>query len=77
MRQTARKDSRRRLSPPDSTAWAFDQLLAEGLWVEWAPLGVDVLCLFAGVTDTPNLRNTGVDVDELAAMTADDARFAQ
>jgi short-subunit dehydrogenase len=55
-----------------SASKAFDQLLAEGLWVEWAPLGVDVLCLLAGVTDTPNLRSTGVDVDELAAMTAAD-----
>ena len=55
-----------------SASKAFDQLLAESLWVEWAPLGVDVLCLLAGVTDTPNLRSTGVDVDGLAAMTADD-----
>jgi len=55
-----------------SASKAFDQLLAESLWVEWAPLGVDVLCLLAGVTDTPNLRGTGVDVDGLAAMTADD-----
>jgi short-subunit dehydrogenase len=55
-----------------SASKAFDQLLAEGLWVEWAPLGTDVLCLLAGVTDTPNLRSTGVDVDELTAMTADD-----
>src|SRR5688572_21419872 len=31
-----------------SASKAFDQLLAESLWFEWAPLGVDVLCLLAG-----------------------------
>jgi short-subunit dehydrogenase len=53
---------------------AFDQLLAEGLWFEWAPLGVDVLCLLAGITDTPNFRSTGANVDyeNFPGMTSDD-----
>jgi short-subunit dehydrogenase len=55
-----------------SASKAFDQLLAESLWFEWAPLGVDVLCLLAGVTDTPSLRNAGVDPQEFAGMDAGD-----
>src|SRR5262245_45191200 len=55
-----------------SASKAFDQLLAESLWFEWAPLGVDVLCLLAGVTDTPNLRSTGLDPEQFAGMDAAD-----
>jgi uncharacterized protein len=35
---------------------AFDLILAEGLWAEWHRLGVDVLALVLGRTDTPALR---------------------
>lgn len=35
---------------------AFDLCLAEGLWAELAPRGVDVLYLSLGRTDTPELR---------------------
>jgi short-subunit dehydrogenase len=35
---------------------AFDLLLAESLWVELAPSGVDVLAMVLGATDTPALR---------------------
>ena len=35
---------------------AFDMVLAEGLWAELAPRGVDVLGLILGETDTPALR---------------------
>jgi uncharacterized protein len=35
---------------------AFDLLLAESLWVELGPLGVDVLAMVLGATDTPALR---------------------
>ena len=55
-----------------SASKAFDQLLAESLWFEWAPLGVDVLCLLAGVTDTPSFRNAGADPQEHGGMDAAD-----
>ena len=35
---------------------AFDLILAESLWAEWRPSGVDVLALVLGATDTPSLR---------------------
>jgi uncharacterized protein len=35
---------------------AFDLILAESLWSELAPLGVDVLAAVLGQTDTPALR---------------------
>jgi hypothetical protein len=37
---------------------AFDRALAEGLWYEWKPLGVDVIACCAGATTTPNYLNT-------------------
>ncbi|MEZ0578332.1 SDR family NAD(P)-dependent oxidoreductase [Nocardioides sp. MH1] len=37
---------------------AFDMVFAEGLWAELKPLGVDVLGLILGETDTPTLRRT-------------------
>lgn len=37
---------------------AFDLLLAEGLWAEWGPLGVDVLALVLGPTDTPSFARS-------------------
>jgi hypothetical protein len=36
-----------------SAAKAFAQILAEGLWSEWKPLGVDVLYAVLGATRTP------------------------
>ena len=35
---------------------AFDLILAESLWAEWRPAGVDVLALVLGRTDTPSHR---------------------
>jgi short-subunit dehydrogenase len=35
---------------------SFDLILAEALWAEWRPSGVDVLALVLGKTDTPALR---------------------
>ena len=35
---------------------AFDLTLAEGLWAELRPSGVDVLCMVLGATDTPAFR---------------------
>lgn len=37
---------------------AFDLVLAEGLWGELSPHGVDVLAVCAGPTDTPGLAST-------------------
>jgi short-subunit dehydrogenase len=37
---------------------AFDRVLAEGLWYEWKPRGVDVIACCAGATATPNYINT-------------------
>jgi len=39
-----------------SASKAFDRNLAEGLWAELAPFGVDVLSLVVPPTDTPALR---------------------
>ncbi len=37
---------------------AFNRVLAEGLWYEWRPHGVDVITCCAGATATPNYINT-------------------
>jgi len=37
---------------------AFGRVLAEGLWYEWRPLGVDVIACCAGATATPNYIRT-------------------
>ncbi|MDR3716597.1 MAG: SDR family NAD(P)-dependent oxidoreductase [Puia sp.] len=37
---------------------AFNRVLAEGLWYEWKPKGVDVIACCAGATETPNYINT-------------------
>jgi uncharacterized protein len=37
---------------------AFNRVLAEGLWYEWKPMGVDVIACCAGATATPNYINT-------------------
>lgn len=53
-----------------SATKAFDMNLAESLWAEWRPRGVDVLSLVLGATDTPSLRRslerTGGHMDGLA-----------
>jgi short-subunit dehydrogenase len=41
-----------------SATKAFDLALAEGLWFELRPFGVDVLALVPGNTDTPGLRSS-------------------
>jgi uncharacterized protein len=37
---------------------AFNRVLAEGLWYEWQPHGVDIIACCAGATATPNYINT-------------------
>lgn len=50
---------------------AFDISLAEGLWAELKPFGVDVLGLIAGATATPAMARSGVTfTPEHPAMTA-------
>jgi uncharacterized protein len=55
---------------PYAATKAFDLVLAESLWAEWGPSGVDVLGLVLGATDTPALRRSlethGGDMGELA-----------
>jgi short-subunit dehydrogenase len=48
---------------------AFDLLLAESLWAELGPRGVDVLAMVLGATDTPALRRLldGREFDGLAS----------
>ena len=52
---------------------AFDLVFAEGLWAELGPLGVDVLAVVAGATDTPALASTGAHLETAAVgvMSAD------
>jgi uncharacterized protein len=37
---------------------AFNRILAESLWYEWRPLGIDVIACCAGATTTPNYLNS-------------------
>ncbi|NRB39551.1 MAG: SDR family NAD(P)-dependent oxidoreductase [Pseudomonadales bacterium] len=46
-----------------SATKAFDIALAEGLWSELKPYGVDVLSLIAGFTDTPAMEASGTAFD--------------
>ena len=53
---------------------AFDQMLAEGLWHDLKPGGVDAMCLVLGATDTPS--HAHVDFDAFmpgGAMSCDQA----
>jgi uncharacterized protein len=51
---------------------AFDLLLAESLWAELGPLGVDVLAMVLGATDTPALRRLVGDRGAAGWANADD-----
>ena len=42
-----------------SASKAYLRVLAEGLWDEWGPLGVDVTCCLAGPTETPTWSRGG------------------
>lgn len=50
-----------------AAAKAFEIALCEGLHWELAPLGVDVLCAVAGLTDTPAMRRSGLSFSAAAA----------
>ena len=49
------------LSAAYAASKAFDLVLAEGLAIELAPHGVDVVALCPGATDTEGPKRTGVD----------------
>jgi len=57
-----------------SAAKAFEQVLAEGLWYEMRPHGVEVLALVAGATRTPSLERSGMTgtSSDFAPMEPDD-----
>lgn len=42
---------------------AYNLVLAESLWWEWRPHGVDVLCCIAGATRTPGFEASEADVE--------------
>ena len=54
-----------------AAAKAFDQVLAESLWWELAPHGVDVVGLVAGSTDTPGFQSHGPRIDASALQSPD------
>jgi uncharacterized protein len=51
---------------------AFDEVLAEGLWIELKPRGVDVLALMAGATATPAMERAGLNLADFSPMDPDD-----
>ena len=57
-----------------SATKAFDVNLAEGLWAELKPRGVDVLALIAGATNTPAMERSGALIGgtEFPGMDPDD-----
>jgi short-subunit dehydrogenase len=56
-----------------SAAKAWVQVFAEGLWAELQPVGVDVLVVPIGATDTPARRRSGtVDADEMPVARPED-----
>ena len=60
-----------------SASKAFDYILAEGLWYELKPYGVDVLGLVLGATDTPALARIGMKTDTPGFVAANAADVAQ
>ena len=54
-----------------AAAKAFSRVLCEGLWLELAPRGVDVLHLVLGVTRTPAMERAGFPVDDPRLRAAD------
>jgi short-subunit dehydrogenase len=55
-----------------SAVKAFQHNLAEGLWFELRPHGVDVCCTPLGMTYTPALQRMGIEYDPAAHMLSED-----
>jgi len=55
-----------------SAVKAFQLNLAEGLWAELRPHGVDVCCTPLGMTYTPALQRMGVGCDPQTQMLSED-----
>ena len=55
---------------------SFDITLAEALWAELSPLGVGVLGLIAGATNTPAMGRAGVVVGQNAMQSREVAQEA-
>jgi len=55
-----------------SAVKAFQHNLAEGLWAELRPHGVDVCCTPLGMTYTPALQRMGVEYDPQTQMLSED-----
>lgn len=56
---------------------AFTQVLAESLWAELAPAGIDVLGLIIAATMTPFMERSGFSRDALSAASSDAATAQQ
>jgi short-subunit dehydrogenase len=52
-------------------AKAFSRIFSESLWAECKPMGIDVLHMVIGFTDTPAMRRIGLDTS--TAQAPDDA----
>lgn len=52
-------------------AKAFSRIFSEALWAECKPMGIDVLHMVVGYTDTPAMRRLGLDTSK--AQAPDDA----
>lgn len=59
-----------------SAAKAFQRTLAEALWFEMKPKGVDVLALVLGITRTPQLGRMGYPIDDPAVPGMDSREAA-
>jgi short-subunit dehydrogenase len=56
---------------------AYTYVLAEGLWSELKPKGIDVSCIVLGAFDSPSMERLGVKFPPGTAATAEDmAQFA-
>jgi len=56
------------LSANYSGTKAYNLMLAEALWAEWRPLGVDVLGFIAGLTRTPGMEANGFKPHSLVPL---------
>jgi short-subunit dehydrogenase len=65
------------LSANYSGTKAYSLMLAEALWAEWKPLGVDALGFIAGLTRTPGVEANGLKPHALVPLGGPDAVVRQ